>query len=107
MTYRIVQIVDTYDRRGNIARSDKSEVFSSDDVLETVRYRYSKSATGYLISLTDNECVRLVTERVDGSVIDFSEIYRIVEGDAAYHAVLNGDAEPVSEEVWIVSKSKA
>lgn len=111
MIYQVIQVVDRYDWRGRISQTNRTVVFSHKDVIKTVRYRYTQAEYGCYVTVNEHASVRFETNRIGyvghdcHDLIDFGEIYRIVEGDAAYLAVLNGEAEAVSEKAWLATKS--
>jgi hypothetical protein len=104
--FTVIQTIRTYNRRGDVIRTDAAEVFASEDVLATVRYRYANARGGHIVDANDARSISLSTER-DGQRIDFSEMFRLVEGDEAYNAVLEERAPAVAEETWIASKAAA
>ena len=103
--FKVIQTVDYYDWRGAIVRTDKSIVFTSDDVLKTVEWRYARCESGCFVKVDAKQSVTLATSR-ENNIIDFGEIFRLVEGDAEYLAVLNGQRDAVSEREWFAARSR-
>jgi hypothetical protein len=104
MTFELIERRDTYNRRGDVIRTERRTVATFDDAVAMLAESYRRDPRcGFLISLTDRHCVSLQREH-NAAPIDFAEIFRIVEGDEAYLAVIEGRAPGQVESEWIAAK---
>jgi hypothetical protein len=102
--FTVRQITNTFNRRGDVIATSTKVLFETPDALDSIRFRYSKSESGcWLGQITDHESNRMETLH-NGVRVDFAELFRIIEGDSAYEAVLSGEADSVSEKEWLATK---
>lgn len=101
--YSVVQIRITYNRAGHVVSQAQTVVEQFPDHKAMYRYLFERSAKpgtlAHFLTLNDRESVRL-TKRYNGAEIDFAEIFRMVEGDDAFNAVMEDRAPAQVEELW-------
>jgi hypothetical protein len=100
MTYQIKKTTGTYNARGTKFVKEVCEiVFESDDLFATMKFRYESGLKLHFTS--KNTVVKYATINEDGREIFFDEMFLILEGQAAYNAVMDGSAPPQSEQQYV------
>lgn len=100
MTYQVKKTSATYNARGTAYIVAVSEiVFESDDLFATMKFRYDNGLETHFP--TANTVVTYATINAEGREIFFDEMFLILEGQAAYDAVMDGSAPPQSEEQYV------
>lgn len=105
--FSVIKKTETFNRRGDVINTATALMFTSSDLVETVKFRYSVDPTGgYCVTKAFAGMEKFVTMFTEhnGVKISFAEMYRIIEGDDAYNAVMDEIAPPVNEKEWIASK---
>jgi hypothetical protein len=103
--FQVIETTRRYNRRGDVIASSDRVVFETADPIAATRFRYSVAPKcGHFVSLDNVRGVTLSTVQ-DGERVTFADVFRIVEGDEAYHAVIEDRAPPVAEATWIASKA--
>lgn len=108
--FSVVQIRTTYDRAGHVVSQEQTTVGRFADHKALYRYLFDRSdkpgVLAYFLTLNDRESVRL-SKRYNGAEIDFAEIFRMVEGDEAFNAVMEDRAPAQVEELWAAAQVAA
>jgi hypothetical protein len=99
MTYQIKKTTGTYNARGTAIVKEVSEILmSSDDLLATMKFRYDNNLN---MHFTGRNTVVKYSTVLEGREIFFDEMFLILEGQAAFDAVMNGTAPDQSEEHYV------
>ena len=102
--FNVLKTTEKYSRNGKLISSSSETVFSSNDLVETAKYRYSHSKNGHAVEIIVSKHGIFLSTEYEGKRLKFSEIYRMVEGEDAHSAILNADGAWVSEQEWVASK---
>lgn len=102
--FSIVKNTANYNTRGDVISTTNETVFESEDLAETMKYRHANSKGGYFVSIDNKKCITLRTVH-EGAQLSFAEIFRIIEGDEKYQAVMN-DMAPAQNEYDYVQNLK-
>jgi hypothetical protein len=100
--FQVIEKTTFYTARGDVRCETSSVVFESADPVECLAYRYQVSPNGHGVGeVTSRSSVSVSTFREDGSRFPFDELFRMVEGQEAYDAVMNGEAPSQNEAAWL------
>jgi len=92
MTFSIIKVTKTYNKRGDVIATKNETVFTSWIALETMAYRYANAKGGCFVSSNRKAGVFLETRDANGERIFFADLFKHIEGEEAFNDVMNGDA---------------
>lgn len=104
--FEVRETTEFYTPRGAISRTESRVVFTSECVIAATKYRYDNAKNGHTVKLDRFSNITLRTF-LDGKPFGFAQAFRLVEGDAAYQAVLDETAPAQCEETWVAGKMAA
>lgn len=104
-TFHVIEITRTFNRRGAVVATAEREVAKFARAIDATAYRFERCPRDcHWVEINDRRSVTLETRNAEGANIGFQDVFRMVEGEDAYEAVLAGRAPPVAEVTWIASK---
>jgi len=102
--FEVVETTRTFKVDGSLKSETTRTVFTSTDPVECLRYRYAKADGGHSVSFIRDVSVTLTTTR-NGQAFGFADLFLLVEGQAAYDAVMNDEAPAQNEGAWLAART--
>ena len=104
MTYQIQKVTETYDARGmKVLKEVRETAFKSEDLFATMKFRYENGLKAKFPN--KNTVVKYRMTNEEGREIFFWEMFLILEGQAAYDAVMDGTAPSQSFDEYVRARA--
>jgi hypothetical protein len=103
--FQVIETTAHYNRRGDVVRTDRRELFASPCPVACAKFRYRLDPVGgHSLGVNHQRGICIGTER-DGQRFGFEAMFRLIEGDDRADRVLSGDLPAQSEKPWVAAQT--